>query len=142
MAPCACPANPTRDTARALTRLPLASSWHSWDQPILTYLAYHLRASAFRGLSIVFQRRGRGVANTIGAFSGKWTRRGKDGRQDGGKLFPHLDVPHFLARHMDTRGLVLNSDGSPSAIVHQYDRILTPANAVHMVRFAALAAAV
>ena len=106
------------------------------------YLAYHLRASAFRGLSIVFQRRGRGVANTIGAFSGKWTRRGKDGRQDGGKLFPHLDVPHFLARHMDTRGLVLNSDGSPSAIVHQYDRILTPANAVYMVRFAALAAAV
>ena len=80
------------------------------------YLAYHLRASAFRGLSIVFQRRGRGVANTIGAFSGKWTRRGKDGRQDGGKLFPHLDVPHFLARHMDTRGLVLNSDGSPSAV--------------------------
>jgi hypothetical protein len=84
------------------------------------------------------------VANTIGAFSGKWSRRdprGVIGRKDGGKLFPDLDVPHLLARHMDSRGLVLNSDGTPSAIVHQYDRILILSNAAYMVRFAALAAA-
>ena len=108
------------------------------------YLAYHLRAAAFRGLSVAFQRRGRGVANTIGSFSGKWSRRdprGIIGRQDGGKLFPDLDVPHLLARHMDSRGLVLNLDGTPSAIVHQYDRILIPYNAAYNVRFAALAAA-
>ena len=42
---------------------------------------------------------------------------------------------------MDSRGLVLNSDGTPSAIVHQYDRILIPYNAAYNVRFAALAAA-
>ena len=58
-------------------------------------------------------------------------------------MFPHLNLSHFLSRHMASSGIVLNWDGSPSAIVHQYDRIIhalqETANAKLALRFAAIA---
>ena len=91
-------------------RRPLFGGW--WDQPTLEYLARHDDGSKLAGLRVVHQPRGRGVVNTIGVFGGYFMRKR-----------PELNAMAFASQHMDHRGIVLNDDGTPSAIVHQYDRL-------------------
>jgi len=58
-------------------------------------------------LAVAFQLRGKGVVNTIGIFAGK--------------ISADLNLSTLL-RHTSPGGAILNDDGSPSAVVHQYDR--------------------
>lgn len=83
-----------------------------WDQPTLEYLVHHKGGTKLTGLRVVLQPRGRGVVNTVGVFGGYFSR----GR-------PDLNVTAFTSQYMDQRAMVLNDDGAPSAVVHQYDRL-------------------
>ena len=78
----------------------------SADQASLNYAIYHPDGlMGGRQLRSVRQPRGTGFTNTVGIFKGSER------------------TLKFEREHM-AGGLILNSDGAPSAVVHQYDRIL------------------
>ena len=86
------------------------------DQAALNHLLYMpgrplLRHSDGRPLAVLTEGRGHGFVNTVGVFKGQ--------------------AVAFERDHMCCGGVMLNADGYPSPIVHQYDRLLLfPSKAV------------
>ena len=80
--------------------------WGSgWDQAAVEYMAH---TGKLDDLNVLMQPRGRGIVNTVGTLLSQDVIRWQD----------FLKPPW-----MDAEGMVLNDDGTPSAVVHQYDRI-------------------
>ena len=80
--------------------------WGSgWDQAAVEYMAH---TGKLDDLNVVMQPRGRGVVNTVGTLLSQ-------------NVVPWQDF--LKPPWMDANGMVLNDDGTPSAVVHQYDRI-------------------
>lgn len=72
----------------------------------MLFAAYAAEAASALNVSVLLQRRGTGLVNTVGVFKGSKATR------------------EFERDHMRA-GVVYNDDGvTPSPIVHQYDRIL------------------
>jgi hypothetical protein len=82
------------------------------DQAALNYLVYYSRGTLLRPrdgsgspVHVALQPRGSGYTNTVGVFKG-------------------TKNTHAFEREHMRGGEVLNDDGTPSPVVHQYDRIL------------------
>ena len=89
---------------------------HDFSHPITTY-------ARARSLRLAYEANGHGLVHTVGAHKGASA------------------AAAFEARQMQ-HGLVLNRDGAPSPVVHQFDRLVAPLSAPLRLRLAALSAAV
>jgi hypothetical protein len=73
------------------------------DQGVLNYLV-HSHSELLGGTTVELQPRGQGAVNALQPF----------------KLVPLGE----LRAHMSPEGIVLDDDGGPSAVVHQFDRLV------------------